>query len=50
MISSYFDYISIVNSKVNNYNLCNLKDEFEIEKDIKVEIFLTMFLFFFCYA
>ncbi len=40
MIASYFDYLSIQNSILNNENLCNLKDEFEVEKGIKVKIYI----------
>lgn len=36
MISSLFDYIQILDSKVNNYNLCNLVDEFKVESNVDV--------------
>jgi len=39
MISAFFDYLQILDSKVNNYNLCNLIDEFKVEKNIDVIIF-----------
>jgi len=37
IISALFDYISILDSKVNNYNLCNLTDEFAVEKNVNVK-------------
>ena len=49
LIASYFDYISIVNSKVNNYNLCNLRDEFEVEKDIKVN-YMYKYIYIICFS
>jgi hypothetical protein len=38
MITSLFDYIQIADSKVNNYNLCNLVDEFKVESNVTVYI------------
>jgi hypothetical protein len=38
MITSVFDYIQIMDSKVNNYNLCNLMDEFKVESNVTVQI------------
>ncbi|CAK75990.1 unnamed protein product (macronuclear) [Paramecium tetraurelia] len=35
LISAYFDYISIKASQINNYNLCNLQEEFSIEEKMK---------------
>ncbi len=37
LISSLFDYIQILDSKVNNYSLCNLIDEFKVEKNVNSE-------------
>jgi hypothetical protein len=36
-ISSIFDYIQILDSKMNNYNLCNLIDEFKVESNVESE-------------
>jgi cytochrome bd-type quinol oxidase subunit 2 len=36
LISSLFDYIQILDSRVNNYNLCNLRDEFKVESNVDV--------------
>eukprot|EP01017_Pseudomicrothorax_dubius_P012643 TRINITY_DN1531_c0_g1_i14.p1 TRINITY_DN1531_c0_g1~~TRINITY_DN1531_c0_g1_i14.p1 ORF type:complete len:236 (+),score=53.83 TRINITY_DN1531_c0_g1_i14:114-821(+) len=36
-IASYFDYVAISNSKVNNFSLCNLKDEFQVDSTVKGE-------------
>lgn len=38
IISSVFDYIQILDSKVNNYNLCNLIDEFKVETNVDSEM------------
>ncbi|EGR33867.1 hypothetical protein IMG5_034150, partial [Ichthyophthirius multifiliis] len=35
IISALFDYISIRNSLINNYNLCNLKEEFFVDEQTK---------------
>lgn len=37
LISSVFDYIQILDSKINNYNLCNLIDEFKMESNVDSE-------------
>jgi len=37
VISSIFDYIQILDSKINNYNLCNLIDEFKVESNVDSE-------------
>ena len=37
IISSIFDYIQILDSKLNNYNLCNLIDEFKVGSNIDSE-------------
>jgi hypothetical protein len=37
IISSIFDYIQILDSKMNNYNLCNLIDEFKVESNVDSE-------------
>ena len=38
IISAIFDFIQILDSKMNNYNLCNLIDEFKIEKNVDSEM------------
>ncbi|KAM3139355.1 hypothetical protein pb186bvf_008575 [Paramecium bursaria] len=35
LISAYFDYVSIRTSQINNYNLCNLQEEFQVENNMK---------------
>lgn len=47
IISSIFDYIQILDSKMNNYNLCNLIDEFKVEKNIDSEIMECSFTSFY---
>eukprot|EP01016_Furgasonia_blochmanni_P031346 TRINITY_DN32405_c0_g2_i1.p1 TRINITY_DN32405_c0_g2~~TRINITY_DN32405_c0_g2_i1.p1 ORF type:complete len:237 (-),score=34.52 TRINITY_DN32405_c0_g2_i1:140-850(-) len=37
LIAAFFDYVSISNSRINNFNLCTLSDEFEVDKSIKGE-------------
>ena len=37
LISAVFDYLQIMDSKNNNYNLCNLIDEFKVEKNVDSE-------------
>jgi hypothetical protein len=47
LISSLFDYIQIIDSKMNNYNLCNLVDEFKVEKNVDSEIMECSFTSFY---
>jgi hypothetical protein len=47
IISSIFDYIQILDSKVNNYNLCNLVDEFKVEKNVDSEVMECTFTAFY---
>ena len=47
LISSVFDYIQILDSKMNNYNLCNLVDEFKVEKNVDSEIMECSFNMFY---
>jgi hypothetical protein len=47
IISSLFDYIQILDSKVNNYNLCNLKDEFKVESYVDSEVMDCTFNLFY---
>ena len=41
-ISAYFDYLAVQNSNTNNYNYCNLKDEFQVDKGITVRLLLRL--------
>jgi hypothetical protein len=47
LISSIFDYIQILDSKMNNYNLCNLMDEFKVEKNVESEVMECSFTHFY---
>jgi hypothetical protein len=47
LISSIFDYIQIMDSKMNNYNLCNLMDEFKVEKNVDSEVMECSFTHFY---
>jgi len=47
LISSVFDYIQIMDSKMNNYNLCNLMDEFKVEKNVDSEVMECSFNHFY---
>lgn len=47
LIASVFDYIQILDSKVNNYNLCNLVDEFKVEKNVDSEVMECTFTSFY---
>jgi hypothetical protein len=38
LISSIFDFIQILDSKMNNYNLCNLVDEFKVHSNVDSEV------------
>ena len=47
IITSIFDYIQILDSKMNNYNLCNLVDEFKVEKNVDSEVMECSFTIFY---
>jgi len=36
LITSAFDFIQILDSRTNNYNLCNLTNEFKVAANIDV--------------
>jgi len=37
LIAGFFDWVAISDSQTNNYSLCNLKDEFTVDKNVQSE-------------